>query len=114
MEDKKIIALYFDRNTDAIAQTTARYGSYCPLQLVLIRAQRHYSDSTFDAWVSGIDPKLDSIKTYQTTRIITIREPFTELKKTRWGFGVQAGTGAGKDGLTPYVGIGVSYNIFSW
>lgn len=84
------------------------------LKLVLLRVQRHYSDSTFDAWVSGVDPRLDSIKTYQTNMIITKEIPVIRVKKTRWGVGVQAGVGAGKDGLTPYLGVGVSYNILSW
>ena len=82
------------------------------LQLVLLRVQRHYSDSTFDAWVSGVDPRLDSIKTYQTNMVIIKEIPF--IKKNRWGLGVQAGVGAGKGGLTPYVGVGVSYNLLSW
>ena len=84
------------------------------LKLVLLRVQRHYSDSTFDAWVSGVDPRLDSIKTYQTNMIITKEIPVIQVKKTRWGLGVQAGVGAGKDGLTPYLGVGVSYNLLSW
>lgn len=84
------------------------------LQLVLLRVQRHYSDSTFDAWVSGVDPRLDSIKTYQTNMVITKEIPVIQVKKTRWGVGLQAGVGAGKGGLTPYVGVGVSYNILSW
>lgn len=88
------------------------------LQLVLLRVQRHYSDSTFDAWVSGIDPRLDSIKTYQTNMIITKEIPVIQVKKTRWGLGIQAGFGAGLAGThvyyTPYVGVGLSYNILSW
>lgn len=84
------------------------------LQLVLLRVQRHYSDSTFDAWVSGIDPRLDSIKTYQTNMVITEEIPVIQVKKTRWGLGVNAGYGVGQGGLTPYIGIGVSYNILSW
>ena len=84
------------------------------LQLVLLRVQRHYSDSTFDAWVSGVDPRLDSIKTYQTNMVITKEIPVIQVKKTRLGLGVQAGVGAGKDGLTPYLGVGVSYNLLSW
>ena len=84
------------------------------LKLVLLRVQRHYSDSTFDVWVSGVDPRLDSIKTYQTNMIITKEIPVIQVKKTRWGLGVQAGAGIGKDGLTPYVGVGISYNILSW
>lgn len=88
------------------------------LQLVLLRVQRHYSDSTFDAWVSGIDPRLDSIKTYQTNMVINKEIPVIQVKKTRWGLGIQAGIGAGMNGnqlyLTPYVGMGISYNILSW
>lgn len=84
------------------------------LKLVLLRVQRHYSDSTFDAWVSGVDPRLDSIKTYQTNMVITKEIPVIQVKKTRWGLGVQVGVGAGKDGLTPYCGVGVSYNLLSW
>ena len=84
------------------------------LKLLLLRVQRHYSDSTFDAWVSGIDPRLDSIKTYQTSMVITKEIPVIQVKKTRWGIGVQAGATAGKDGVAPYVGVGVSYNILSW
>lgn len=88
------------------------------LQLVLLRVQRHYSDSTFDAWVSGVDPRLDSIKTYQTNMVINKEIPVIQVKKTRWGLGIQAGIGAGMNGnqlyLTPYVGMGISYNILSW
>ena len=84
------------------------------LQLVLLRVQRHYSDSTFDAWVSGVDPRLDSIKTYQTNMVITKEIPVIQVKKTRWGLGIQAGYGASKDGLSPYIGVGVSYNVLSW
>ena len=84
------------------------------LRLVLLRVQRHYCDSTFDAWVSGVDPSLDSIKTYQTTRIITREIPVIRVKKTRWGIGIQGGVTADKDGVIPYVGVGVSYNILSW
>ena len=84
------------------------------LQLVLLREQRHYSDSTFDAWVSGIDPRLDSIKTYQTNMVITKEIPVQVKVRSRWGLGIQAGYGASKDGLTPYIGVGVSYNVLSW
>lgn len=84
------------------------------LQLVLLRVQRHYCDSTFDAWVSGVDPRLDSIKTYQTTRVITREIPVIQVKKTRWGIGIQGGVTIGKDGLHPYLGIGGSYNFLSW
>lgn len=84
------------------------------LRLVLLRVQRHYSDSTFDAWVSGIDPRLDSIKTYQTNMVITKEISVPVKVRSRWGLGIQAGYGASKDGLSPYIGVGVSYNVMSW
>ena len=84
------------------------------LQLILLRVQRHYSDSTFDAWVSGIDPRLDSIKTYQTNMVITKEISVPVKVRSRWGLGIQAGYGASKDGLSPYIGVGVSYNVLSW
>ena len=84
------------------------------LQLVLLRVQRHYSDSTFDAWVSGVDPRLDSIKTYQNNMVITKEIPVQVKVRSRWGLGIQAGYGASKDGLSPYIGVGVSYNVLSW
>ena len=34
--------------------------------------------------------------------------------KARWGLGVQAGYGVSDKGLTPYVGVGISYNLLAW
>lgn len=80
----------------------------------LPRQQRQYQSPQFHAWVSGYDPKLDSIKLYQTTKYITKEIPVIKKEKSRWGLGVQVGYGASKNGLSPYVGIGVSYDLLSW
>ena len=73
--------------------------------------QKIYEDSTFKAWVSGYEPKLDSIFVYQKTTVINhyIRE-----HSKRWGLGVQLGYGINSNGLHPYIGVGVNYNIFRW
>lgn len=84
------------------------------LRLVLLRTQVHYADSTYDAWVSGVAPRLDSIKTYNKNTIITNYVPVIRVKKTRWGIGIQAGATIGKDGVEPYIGVGGSYNIITW
>lgn len=34
------------------------------------------------------------------------------IKPKRWNFGVTAGYGISKTGLTPYVGIGITYTLF--
>jgi opacity protein-like surface antigen len=51
---------------------------------------------------------------FPKTTTITIRETIPVPDRRRWGIGIQAGAGVGKEGLTPYVGVGVSYNILSW
>lgn len=75
--------------------------------------QKHYTDSTYEAWVSGYLPSLDSLKIFPRTAIVTMPSAVKEVK-TRWGIGIQAGYGASKDGLTPYIGIGFSYNLLAF
>lgn len=81
--------------------------------VVLPRTQKEYSDSLYRAWVSGYKPALDSIEVYRRTEYIHTTETIFP-KPRKWSVGVQAGIGAGKDGLTPYVGIGLSYSIFNF
>lgn len=83
------------------------------LRLVLLRVQRHYPDSLYDAWVSGVDPKLDSIKIYQTNMVITKEIPVPQVRHPQFVIGLQAGYGASKEGVSPYIGIGVTYNVMS-
>ena len=73
--------------------------------------QKTYADSTYKAWVSGYNPKLDSIQVYRQTVVTTKTE--TVVKKRRIGIGVQAGYGYGFQhrGFEPYVGLGVSWNF---
>lgn len=74
--------------------------------------QRHYADSIYEAWVSGpIDPQLDSMKVFVPTTIITKRE---WKPPKRWHIGVTAGYGYGAKGFQPYIGVGVTYSIFSF
>lgn len=74
----------------------------------------YQEDSVYRAVVSGWRPTLDSLTIYPKETIITITRPEVTPVRKRWGLGVQAGMGACKDGLTPYVGVGVSYNLLSW
>ena len=38
----------------------------------------------------------------------------TTTSSPRWGVGVQCGVTLSEKGFTPYLGVGVQYNIFSW
>lgn len=70
--------------------------------------QKVYGDSTYKAWVSGFDARLDSIKLFQPTKYITIT---TKQKPSRWNVGLQGGVGVTPKGIQPYIGVGVSYNL---
>lgn len=63
---------------------------------------KHYSTTNYDAWVSGYEPSLDSIKVYQ-------RE--VKPKQSRWSIGLQGGVGMTPRGVQPYVGVGIGYKL---
>ena len=84
------------------------------LYVYLDREQVVWQDSLSVVYASGILPQVDSVRHFQESGIITIERTIPVKIRSRWGLGVQAGMGACKDGLTPYVGVGVSYNILSW
>lgn len=69
--------------------------------------QREYRTDDYHAWVSGYNPSLDSIDVFQKTMYITKRQP-----ARRWGIGVSTGYGIGRNGLSPYIGIGGFYRIW--
>ena len=88
------------------------------LYVYLEREQIQWQDSLCRVYASGINPQVDSVTHFVQETIIT-REISVPVKvKSRWGLGIQVGYGAGINGkqvyLTPYVGVGISYNILSW
>lgn len=81
--------------------------------------QKEYRDSTYHAFVSGYMPSLDSITVYPRTIYINSTTTNKYIPKAkRWGIGLQAGYGVYINNSTvhtaPYIGIGISYDIFSW
>lgn len=73
-----------------------------------------WRDSLCEVYASGIMPQVDSVRHFQEYKYITIETQVPVKVKSHWGLGINAGYGVGKGGLTPYIGIGVSYNILSW
>lgn len=59
-------------------------------------------------WYHGYRAGIDSLAVYPETRVIT------RTVAPKWSVGLTAGYGASKDGLSPFVGVGVSYAIFSF
>ena len=84
------------------------------LYVILEREQIRWEDTLAVVYASGVMPQVDSVIHHTENLIITKEIPVIRVKKTRWGLGVQAGVGAGKGGLTPYVGVGLSFNLLSW
>ena len=75
--------------------------------------QKRYDDSLYTAWVSGFEPKLDSIRLYtpeiQTTVTNTVYEPIPLLT-----LGVQVGGGYGLIHRQPDLYVGIGWQINLW
>ena len=78
--------------------------------------QTVYEDSTYTAYVSGYRASLDSLIFRMPREVTTITNTHYQKPK-RWSVGIQVGYGMtlkGTPQFAPYVGIGVSYNLFSF
>lgn len=70
--------------------------------------QKVYEDSTYTAWVSGYEPRLDSIAVRQRTIKEVITQPVVK-KQSRFGFGVGIGAGYGIISHKPDIFAGVMF-----
>ena len=79
------------------------------VEVALPYVQKEYRDSNYNAWVSGYEPALDSIKVFPRT--VTVHERVTVKEKSRrWG--VFGGVGIGvSDRITPCIVVGIGYRI---
>ena len=92
------------------------------LYIELPREIRVYEDSLYRAEVSGYDPRLDRIDLYTREVVVSKTEITTKTeaitRPNRWGLGVQVGYGIGVHAntiyTTPYVGVGISYNLLTF
>lgn len=69
--------------------------------------QRFYSEKgVYDVWISGYEPKLDSIKTYRQREIVTI-DHFVEreVEKNKYELYLYGGINAIQKDLIPHVGV---------
>ena len=73
-----------------------------------------WRDSLCEVYASGIMTSVDSVRHFQEYKYITFETQVPVKVRSHWGLGVNAGYGVGKGGLTPYVGVGISYNLLSW
>jgi hypothetical protein len=79
--------------------------------------QKHYRALEYDAYVSGYEANLDSIKVYRQKEFITETVIKTiSPKRKPWGLGLHAGYGYDFKSKTaaPFIGVGISYDIISF
>lgn len=88
------------RSINGIADTAA---------VIIPITSRTYSTPEFTATVSGYQPSLDSITIHAPRTIITNNPPAAKSKP--WGIGIAAGIGAGRGGITPFIGITLQYSL---
>lgn len=84
----------------------------------LQREQVMWQDSLSRIYASGVSVEIDSVLHFISTQVITKERDVIVKVKPKWSVGVHAGYGAfankGQISASPYIGVGVSYNLFSW
>lgn len=70
-----------------------------------------YGDSTYRCRINGYKVSMEYMKVFPKTVEKTY---IYRAKPKKWGIGLQVGYGMSKDGLSPYVGIGGTYNLISF
>lgn len=95
--------------TDTIFQYIDRDSIEVEIPIV----QKEYKDSTYHAWISGYEPKLDSLYVFQKTEYITI-ETFIKQKKKHWHIGPTIGYGYTTKGFQPFFGFSLTYSILEF
>lgn len=72
--------------------------------------QKEYRDSNYTAYVSGFNAKLDSIEI--KTKVVTYTKSVTKFRT--WNIGLTGGYGYGfrSKQFEPFIGIGITLNLF--
>lgn len=99
--------------TAANGENEGKIGASDTVWATVPRTQKRYEDSTYTAWVSGYEPRLDSIEVYQKTVTIVKREE-GRVRNKRLSIGLTGGFGYGFINRKPdvFLGVGVTWRIF--
>ena len=89
------------------------------VQVEIPYISKEFKDSLYEAWVSGYqEVNLDSIRIFKEKQIIEINNTnyITKYKNRPFSVGIQAGYGYDfmNKQFSPFIGIGVQYNLFSF
>ena len=105
----KVLPVVPNTGNGISTRTDTMTGVADSAEVIIPITQKIYEDSIYKAYVSGYDVALDSIAVYSKT--VTIREKELTTKQPRLGFGIICGAGYGRQGLSPFIGMGVYYRI---
>lgn len=76
--------------------------------------QQHYAGENYEAWVSGYMAKMDSIRVYPETKLITTTTEVARWKTKHWGLSIGVGMVATPTHIEPGIFIGASYTFFAF
>lgn len=114
--DRPIAYKVKETKHDTVRITDIKHDS---VDVILPVIQKEYRDSAYSAWVSGYqDVNLDSIQVYQKNIFTEINNTkyVTKYKNRPFSLGIQVGYGFDfmNRQYSPYVGVGLQYNIISF
>lgn len=119
-EGRNYAKLTDDGGKTGTTETTAtggeevgKIGSNDTVWATVPRTQKRYEDSTYTAWVSGYEPRLDSIEVYRRTVTIEKRKE-GRVRNKRLSIGLTGGFGYGFINRKPdvFLGIGATWRIY--
>ena len=80
-------------------------------------SRKVYEGEDYRAVVSGFRASLDTLDIFRRTQTVTntvVQRVEVPGKPKRWGIGVSAGYALTPQGMKPYIGLGVQYDLISW
>lgn len=102
-----VVVKYIGREVVAVARAdmqTPVDSTADSIVVELPRTQALYIGEDWRAYVSGINPRLDSLHYQQKHTLVPTR-------RQRWSVGIQAGAGITPAGVQPYIGVGICFRI---
>ena len=76
-----------------------------------------YQDDDYRAVISGYKPNIDTLQIFRKDSLIytTIERERTIIRDySRWTLGVSGGYAITNKGFTPFIGVGINYNLIRW
>ena len=115
VHDTAYVTRYVERLLPVVVHDTCTIRDTLMIQdsaivRIPIETKVYHKTGAYYAEVRGFEPELFYIEVYPKTEYVINEVP----KVPRFSFGVQAGYGVSGQGLHPYIGLGVTYNLIGF